>query len=232
MRRQFTDTCVVIPVYNEGSVIGDVLAALKPYFPNVVCVDDGSTDNSAEVCLRSGARVVSHGTNLGQGAALQTGLQFGLGLRGVTWFVTFDADGQHRASDAVDMVLAARESDVDVILGTRFQRGRAESVPHARRALLTAATAFTRATTGLQLTDSHNGLRVLSRSAAEQVDLRMHGASHASELLTQVARQRIKYLEHPITVDYTDYSKAKGQRGYNAFNIVFDLAVSRLRSLA
>ena len=102
-------------------------------------------------------------------------------------------------------------------------------MPTGRRMLLGAATRFSRMTTGLELSDAHNGLRVLRRDAAERLSLRMHGMSHASEILGRIASEGWSYREHPVTVTYTDYSRAKGQRAYNALNIAFDVAVSRLR---
>ena len=221
----------VVPVYDEGAVIADVVTELRAAFASVVCVDDGSTDGSAEIARAAGALVVRHPTNLGQGAALETGIRFALGLPGTAYVVTFDADGQHDVGDALAMVHRAREHDLQVVLGSRFLRA-AGDVPVARRLVLRAAVRFTRRTTGLALTDAHNGLRVLRRDAAEAVRLRLHGMSHASEILTVLARGGFSVAEHPVTIRYTDYSRAKGQRSYNALNILFDLAVNRMRAAA
>jgi hypothetical protein len=129
------------------------------------------------------------------------------------------------------MVELARTTDLQVVLGSRFL-GAAEGITGSRRMMLRAAVRFTRATTGLEVTDAHNGLRVLRRDAAEQVRLRLHGMSHASEVLSIVARRGFSYAEHPVTISYSDYSMSKGQRGYNALNIIFDLMVNRLRATA
>ena len=95
--------------------------------------------------------------------------------------------------------------------------------------MLRGGRAFTRITTGLQLTDTHNGLRVINRGAALALRLRLHGMAHASEILGAVARHRLRYVEVPMTVLYTDYSRAKGQSSVNAVNIVFDLLLARAR---
>ena len=224
-------TVVVVPVFNEAQVIGDVVTELRSMFRTVVCVDDGSTDDSAAVARAAGALVVPHPTNLGQGAALETGIRLALSLSATDYVVTFDADGQHDVADAVAMVDRARTHDLPVVLGSRFL-GTSEHVPPARRLLLRAAAHYTRRTTGLALTDAHNGLRVLRRDAAEAVRLRLHGMSHASEVLTVLARGGFSVEEHPVTIQYTDYSRAKGQRGYNALNILFELAVNRMRAAA
>jgi len=224
-------TVVVVPMYNEGSVIAAVVSELRGTFPVVVCVDDGSTDDSAESARAAGAVVVRHPTNLGQGAALETGIRFALSLPATEYVVTFDADGQHDVADARAMVERAAQGGLQVVLGSRFLAA-AEDVPLARRLLLRAAVQFTRRTTGLALTDAHNGLRVLRRDAAQAVRLRLHGMSHASEILTVLARGGFSVEEHPVTIRYTDYSRAKGQRGYNALNILFELAVNRVRAAA
>jgi hypothetical protein len=89
--------------------------------------------------------------------------------------------------------------------------------------------AFTRLTSGLRLSDAHNGLRVLTRDAAEVMDLQQAGMAHASELIGLVARHRLRYCEVPMTVAYTEYSRAKGQSSLNAVNIVVDLLLARAR---
>ncbi len=221
------DVWVVVPMFNEAAVIGDVVTELRTVFAQVVCVDDGSTDGSARVAAGAGAHVVAHPTNLGQGAALQTGLAFAL-RSGADYLVTFDADGQHALGDALAMLEVARAGDVDIVLGSRFL-GERPSVPGMRELVLRAGIHFTRITSGLSLTDTHNGLRVLTRRTADLLDLRMHGMAHASEILGVVARHRLRYREVPMTVTYTPYSLAKGQSSINAVNILFDLLLARAR---
>lgn len=226
-----TDVAVVIPMHNEADVIGCVVEDVRRRFAHVVCVDDGSRDSSARLALAAGALVVQHPANLGQGAAIETGIRHALDQLDVSYVVTFDADGQHDVDDAVAMVDLARRDDLQVVLGSRFL-GAAHGITASRRLLVRAAVRFTRTTTGLQVTDTHNGLRVLRRDAAERVRLRMHGMSHASEILSLITRHGFTYAEHPVRISYTDYSRAKGQRGYNAFNIAFELMVDRMRATA
>lgn len=223
-----TDTAVVVPMFNEAAVIGDVVAGLRTAFSRVICVDDGSGDGSGALARAAGALLVRHPVNLGQGAALQTGIRFALEDPSIDYVVTFDADGQHRVTDAVRMIEVARREAADVVLGSRFADGTPTAVPWLRKRVLAAGVAFTRATTGLALTDAHNGLRVLSRSAANRIDLAQTGMAHASELLSQIARQRLRYVEVPVTIDYTAYSRSRGQSNVNALNILFDLGLARL----
>lgn len=220
------DVCVIVPMYNEAEVIGDVVRELSKTFSRIVCVDDGSKDATARLAVRAGATVVHHPVNLGQGAALQTGVDYAL-QSGCRFFLTFDADGQHRIEDAVRMIERLREGDLDIVLGSRFL-GTELQVPRLRKAVLRAAVVFTRATTGLALTDTHNGLRVMNRRTALALRLRLHGMAHASEILGAVARHRLRYVEVPMTVLYTDYSRAKGQPLLNSVNILADTVTQRL----
>lgn len=221
--------CVVIPMHNEALVITEVVTKVCARFAHVVCVDDGSSDNSAFLARAAGADVVRHSTNLGQGASLETGVRHALRRRDTEFVVTFDADGQHDVDDAAAMVTLGRERGVQAVLGSRFLN-EVTDIPLVRHIMLLAAVRFTRSTTGLNVTDAHNGLRVLRRDAADQLRLRLHGMSHASEILSQVARNGWTYVEHPVSITYTDYSRAKGQRSYNALNTIFDLMVDRLRA--
>ena len=108
---------LVVPLYNEAGVIGDVVRDARDHFAKIVCVDDGSSDDSAERAAAAGAVVVRHPVNLGQGAALQTGLEYALSDPGMRWAVTFDADGQHQVADVLVMLEQARRDDLDVIFG-------------------------------------------------------------------------------------------------------------------
>lgn len=223
------DVWVVVPMYNEASAITAVINDIRTQFPLVVCIDDGSSDESDVAARAAGATVVRHPINLGQGAALQTGFDFVAGQPGVRYLVTFDADGQHQVGDAVAMVEVAREADVDVVLASRFA-GSAMDMPRTRALVLKAAVRFTRWSTGLAVTDSHNGLRVLSTRTLDRLRLRQPRMAHASELLNLVGQLRLSYREVPATIVYTDYSRAKSQANINSVNILFDLAMARLRA--
>lgn len=218
------DVWVVIPVFNEAPVLEEVVTDVLAVFPNVVCVDDGSRDGSVEAVLRTGAHLVRHPVNLGQGAALQTGLTYARSRPGAAYFVTFDADGQHRLDDAVRMVELARSGAADLVLGTRFA-GDCADVPLRKRLVLRAAVLLSPAGRRLGLTDAHNGLRVLTRPVADDLDITMNGMAHASEIVSYLARSRWRVREVPVSIRYTEYSRAKGQSLLNGVNILFDLSV-------
>ena len=137
--RTITDAWLVVPLFQEAAVIGDVVAEARAVFPNVVCVDDGSTDGSGERAAEAGAVVVRHPVNLGQGAALQTGIEWVLTRTDAPYLVTFDADGQHQARDAEAMVATARERDLAFVLGSRFLGAAPQGMGAARRAVVRAA---------------------------------------------------------------------------------------------
>ena len=223
-KAQNADVWVVIPVFNEAQVIADVVEHVRQTFPNVVCVDDGSSDHSADEIAKTGAHLVRHPVNMGQGASLQTGLSYALARDGGRYFITFDADGQHRVEDAVRMLQIARDGAADVVLGSRFLE-QAQHIPWIKRVILRTVVALSPTARKLRLTDAHNGLRVLARPVAEQLRITMNGMAHASEIVTFLARSKARVVEVPVTILYTEYSMAKGQSVINGVNILFDLSV-------
>lgn len=209
-------------MYNEATVVGSVIEGLRKQFPYVVCVDDGSTDGSQEKARAAGAVVVQHPINLGQGAALQTGIEFALQDPELECIVTFDADGQHRVDDAKAMVERVKSGEAEIILGSRFLDDRTKLSP-AKRLVLKTAAIQSRLATGMNLTDAHNGLRAFNPRVASNIHLTQNRMAHASELVNQLARLKPKYAEHPVEIIYTDYSKSKGQSLLNSVNIVAEL---------
>lgn len=215
---------VIVPVFNEAEVIGTVIEDLSRHFAHVVCIDDGSTDRSAELARNAGARVLRHPINLGQGAALQTGFDYVSRQPDFTHAITFDADGQHVVSDALEMLELARRKRLSVVFGSRFLDKRTEP-GLKKRVVLKLAVLLTRAITGLRLTDAHNGLRVLTSEAISKIRLEQNGMSHATEIVHQLALAKLSWMEYPVEVRYTDYSRSKGQSLLNSINILIDLAV-------
>jgi len=217
---------VVIPAFNEATVIGDVISGLRARYPNVVVVDDRSEDDTTNVAVAAGAVVIRHPINLGQGAALQTGIRYAL-QRGADCIVTFDADGQHQVEDIGVLLDTHTRTNADVEIGSRFL-GSVKNLPTARRAILKAAVLFMRITSGVKLTDAHNGLRLLTRSAAQRLRITQNRMAHASEIVQQIHDLRLAVAEAPVTIVYTEYSLRKGQKLGNAFNILTELFVARL----
>jgi glycosyltransferase involved in cell wall biosynthesis len=208
-----------------GSVVRDLLA--KQY--SVVVIDDCSEDETSRIAYQNGAHVLRHIVNLGQGAALQTGIEFALS-KGAEYVVTFDGDGQHSTEEISRLVAPLQKQNVEVTLGSRFLPGAAaKGIPAVRRLVLLIATSMSRLTTGLALTDTHNGFRGMRRSAAEKIALTQNRMAHASEFLAQVAHHKLRYCEVPVTISYNEYSLAKGQRLSNSFNVMWELMLGFLR---
>jgi len=219
---QYDDAWLVVPLYNEGEVIQQVITDALTTFPHIVCVDDGSSDNSASQAAEAGAVVVSHPINLGQGAAIQTGIAYALQQPGAKYIVTFDSDGQHRVEDATVMVDILRVEPVDVVFGSRFLDGRTQP-GLLKKIVLKTAIAFSNATSGVRLTDTHNGLRAFSRAGASALSIKQNRMAHASEIVEQVGKAGLRYAEHPVHILYTDYSRKKGQSLLNSVNILTEL---------
>ena len=215
------DLWVVIAAYNEAEVIAATVAEVLRVYPRVVVVDDGSRDATRAAARAAGATVLRHPINLGQGAALQTGITYALS-RGARYLVTYDADGQHDIADIPVMLDALRSRGADVVLGSRFL-GRTTGMPLRRRMVLKAAVIFTNITAGIRVTDTHNGLRLMTAEAAAALRITQNGMAHASEILEQIGRRRLKYVEVPVHIRYTEYSLRKGQRLSGAIRIVTDL---------
>lgn len=225
-----SDVWLVVPVFNEGPVIREVARSAGKMFPNIVCIDDGSRDNSAEEILAAGVHLVRHPINLGQGAAIQTGVEFARSQPGAQYFVTFDADGQHRTEDVAAMIQRLRTEPLDIVVGTRFGGQKTSGVPLIKRIVLRTAVALSPRTRRLGLTDAHNGLRTFNKTVADALDLTMNGMSHASEIVQLIDEHHWRVAEQPVTILYTEYSMAKGQSLLNGINIIFDgLLRSRIR---
>ncbi|MDI6023747.1 glycosyltransferase family 2 protein [Leucobacter sp. UT-8R-CII-1-4] len=218
-----SDTWVIIPLYNEATVVGEVVTGLLPTFPNVVCIDDGSQDGSGEIVRKAGARLVSHPINLGQGAALQTGFDYAI-ERNAKYVVTFDADGQHRVQDALAMVERARDENLAIVFGSRFLDNRTKP-GLIKKIVLKTAVMVTNWTTRTRLTDAHNGLRVIREDAVRKIHLKQDRMAHGTEIIAQLGRTGLPYAEQPVEVLYTEYSKAKGQSLLNSVNILIDLII-------
>jgi len=217
---------IVVPVYNEAPVIASVINNALMTFQHIVCVDDGSRDRSANQIATTSAHLVRHPVNLGQGAAVQTGVEYARKQPGARFFVTFDADGQPQTADVLRMVHRLRTEPVDIVVGTRFH-GDISHIPKLKRVVLKTAVKVSLRGRRLGLTDSHNGLRAFNRRVAEEMDITSNGMGHAPEIVEMIDNFGWRVAEEPVTIVYTDYSVAKGQSLLNGVNIVFDSAVRR-----
>jgi glycosyltransferase involved in cell wall biosynthesis len=217
---------VIVPAYNEGPRLETTLGGLCPVWPNVVVVDDGSSDDTFAVASRFPVWLLRHIVNRGQGAALQTGIDFAL-EHGALIVVTFDSDGQHDAADIARIVEPVRTDQADVALGSRFL-GSTVDIPAGRRLVLRLGVWFTRFFSHIRVSDTHNGLRAFSRKAAAQLHLSHDRMAHASEILDRIHQKGLRYTEVPVTIRYFSETLAKGQSSWNALRIVGQLLLGRL----
>jgi polyprenyl-phospho-N-acetylgalactosaminyl synthase len=216
-------TWCIVPMYNEGLVVGDVIRDLKRVFTNVICVDDGSSDDSVRKARGEGALVIVLPINIGQGGALSAGFSFLKTVPDAKYVVTFDSDGQHDPKDAMSLLYHLHTNRLDIVFGTRFSTEVQSNVPRIKKYMLRSIALVNRIVNGSKLTDSHNGLRAMTVEVVDRFKLTQYGMAHASEFVSIALKNRLKYDEIPTTIRYTNYSKSKGQSLWNGVNIISDL---------
>lgn len=227
-------TYFLVPAYNESAVIGNLLDGLiGAGQTNLVVVNDGSSDSTGQVVGRyQQVKLINHIMNRGQGAALATGLEYLAQVSDCACIVTFDADGQHRLEDALQMVELLKSDDrLDLVIGSRFMQQTDTNAPLIRRVVLKLGVQFLRFVYGLKITDAHNGLRVIRQRAARQMIPRMDDFSHASEMMYLIKHHHLKYVEFPTSIIYSDYSLSKGQHSSNAIKIAIKTIMHKINVL-
>jgi glycosyltransferase involved in cell wall biosynthesis len=218
---------VIVPTYNEGCVVGATIERLLAAGYRVVVVDDGSTDDTPEI-KRLPIVYLRHAVNLGQGAALQTGMTWAL-RAGADIAVHFDADGQHDCTQIQGLIAPIVEGRADVVFGSRFLRKEdAGQVPLKKRIVLCGGILVSWMMTRVLLSDTHNGFRALSHRALERVHLQENGFAHATEIMQRVREAGLRYVEVPITINYSEYSQQKGQKLSGSLSILFDLIMAKI----
>ena len=223
MTNKIKDVFVIIPVFNEERMIGSVVDSLKKKFANIVCVDDGSSDKSLAIIKSKNVHTLKHLINLGQGASLQTGIDFGI-LKGARYFLTFDSDGQHNLKDSLQMIKLIKKTNFDVILGSRFLNNQHQKeIPFLRKLILKIAIKLSNFFSNVNLTDTHNGLRVFNLKFAKKLEIKLNRMSHPSDFLKNISKNKFKFKEYSSKIIYSDYSISKGQKNINSFNILFDM---------
>jgi len=210
---------VVIPAYNESEKIGRVLRGLfSQGIKSIVVVDDGSKDDTAQMARESGAIVLQHKINRGQGAALQTGNEYAL-KNNADFVVHFDADGQFDPSDIAPAVEFLQKNNLDAVLGSRFLDARSQ-IPFFKKYFILPISRFiNNLITGANLTDVHNGFRVLNNNALKKIKISQSGMAHNTEIVKQLVKNNLNFAEFPVKVTYHEYGQGIG----GAFKIIKDL---------
>jgi len=218
---------IVMPAYNETEVIVSTIKPLLLKGYEVVVVDDGSKTDIEKFLAGTNVHFLKHDINLGQGAALQTGMDYAKQFE-PDFVVHFDADGQHSLEDIEYFIEQAKAHNVEMVIGSRFlKRETRDLVPSKRRMLLRVARFINYIFTGLFLTDAHNGFRVVRGSALHKLKITENRMAHATEILRLIKRNKISFVEAATKIHYTEYSMQKGQRASNSFNILIDLILHR-----
>lgn len=226
---------IVVPAYNEEDHINKVIEDLNTNgYHNIVVVDDGSKDATQTVAAKAGATVLSHIINRGQGAALKTGIDYSL-LEGADYIVTFDSDGQHQATDIKSLLQPLNDGAADITLGSRFLRPQGQQerasphIPFSRRILLKGSVLVIALFYGISMTDAHNGFRAMTRHAAEQIQIKSNRMEHASEIINEIRRNNLRYLEKPVTVRYDEERHLHGQGSFvGAIRIFLKMVLHKL----
>jgi len=187
-----------------------VVSELKKYYRNIIVVDDCSRDETVSRAKESGATVLRHLINLGQGAALETGDKYAFD-NGAEVIVHFDADGQHSAEEISNLISPIERGEADVVLGSRFL-SKKNQIPWVKKWLILKPAIFlSNLLTGLWLTDTHNGFRAFSRLAATKISIRQNRMAHASEIIGQIGKNKLRWVESPATIVYKEFGQ--GFRG-------------------
>ena len=216
---------ILIPAFNEEDNIAEVLKNCTKYFENILLIDDGSTDKTSEIAAKfKSVLQINHCINCGQGTAISTGLNYFINKTNLDYLITFDADGQHRVVDALDMIHFANQYSYDVVFGSRFlNKEKLDAVPYKRRLILIIAKMFEKLFYGIKLTDAHNGLRVLNRKACKNLlNLDCSSMAHSTEIVIKLTKSKLVYSEYPCKVLYYINGKLS-QSPFNGLNIISDL---------
>lgn len=228
MKRKQKDSkvCLVVPAYNEEKTIGRVIdGLLSRGYDNIIVVDDGSQDKTAQIAEKKQVCLLRHVVNRGLGGALGTGIEAAINS-GADIIVTFDADGQHEADDIKKVMLPIINRKADVVIGSRMIDP--DGMPLIRRIGNRIINIITYVLFGTYVTDSQSGLRAFSRDAAKKLNIKTNRMDVSSEIIKEIGRNKLVFEEVPIKAIYTDYSMRKGQSHINGIRIVLDLCVRKI----
>ena len=218
---------VIIPCYNEAPVVKATVASVLDRGYKVIVVDDCSKDGSRKELICLPIYYLRHRVNMGQGAALQTGIDFAK-KKGAKYFVTFDADGQHDSDDIEGMISYLENNNADIVFGSRFLPGSQTNVSRSRSAALNFGRYINYFVSGILLSDSFNGLRLLSRNAVEKIRVKENRMTHPVEILMLTASNKLKYVEYPVKIHYSDYSRRKGIKNKDGIKIMFEILLYKI----
>lgn len=227
------DLFVIMSAYNESQELRvGVEKIQKLGFKNIIVIDDGSKDDTYDVMMSlKGIYALSHKINRGQGAGLQTGITFAL-KQGAKYIVVLDADGQHSAEEIDRLVAPVINGECDIAIGTRFRGDTSKSnVPLIKKIFLRFGIFTLWFLFGLYLTDSQNGFKAMNAKAAKSMKFMFDKYEYCSEIVDIIKINKLKVLEVPVTVIYTEHSLADGQKLSNSVMIIWHMFWYKLNKI-
>ncbi|MDD2646647.1 MAG: glycosyltransferase family 2 protein [Patescibacteria group bacterium] len=221
-------TIIVVPAYNEAIILEKVLSELVNYFnpQQIVVVDDGSSDETYLIAQKLGAHALQHSINRGAGAATKTGIVYAFNYLQADAIVTFDADGQHDHRDVQNLIQPIAERRADVVIGSRFLIK--QDIPLLRIVANWLANLFTFLLFGLWVSDSQTGFKAISRLAWDKIEIHGDRFEFCSEIVAEIKKNKLKYVEIPVKVYYSKYSQSKGQNFFVGFKTLIRIIVNSL----
>ena len=208
----------LIPAYNEEAVIGEVVAGTLRQIENVIVVDDGSTDATADLAAAAGAEVVRLARNRGKAGAVMAGFAAAL-ARGYEAVVMLDADGQHLPEEIPRVLAPVLSGEADMVVGSRFLEVRSE-IPRYRVLGQKTLNLFTALGAGVTLTDTQSGFRALGPAALARLDFVSDGYSLESDMIAHFAACDLRIAEVPISCRYDVPNSHKKNPVLHGFEIV------------
>ncbi len=191
--------CVLIPTYNESRAIGDIVSKVQKEGFDVLVVDDGSKDKTAEIAYKTGASVIAHKENRGKGASLKAGFAHAL-VHGYDAVVVMDGDGQHNPEDVKRFIQTVQSTDSDMVIGNRMNNPR--TMPFVRRITNRWMSNLISRICGQNIPDTQCGFRFIKRRVLEKTKLISSKYETESEILIRAGRKRFKISSIPIKSVY------------------------------
>lgn len=216
---------IILPVYNESiDVLHKLIKQLFLTQYKIIIVDDGSDKPLSKALTDYPVTIIRHSINLGQGASIQTGFEYAI-MNDADYVVTFDADGQHVVNEIPFILEPLLRNEADVVLGSRFLDGSFHNASGRKTIAFKIASIVNRFFIRKSISDTHNGFRAFNNKALKLIKLTENKMAHATELIIQIKKNKLRLKEVPVSVHYTDYSRQKGQSWYDPIRIFFDLVL-------
>lgn len=228
MKNDLKDILIIVPAYNEEKTIQSVIEDLKKHGYNyILVIDDGSNDKTFEIAKNNCVHVAQHLLNRGVGVASATGFEIAKILNpGIV--VTFDADGQHNASEIAKLIEPIEVGKADVVIGSRML-GKLE-IPLKRFVYNKIANLVTLILYGFTISDTQSGMKAFNRRAYNAIIIETAKMEFCSEIVHKIKKNNLSFKEVKIKSNYTEYSLSKGQNFIIGIKTFFRLVLNRMLS--